>query len=115
LSDAAPVSAQPAANSESKSQITAIRGIVLIITADHSNLTEEFRLLDANGGQLAYRQTDFKTIPSELEECALIDGASRWQILTRIVVPLDCWRCGRAATRSMRRSRRRRRSPSSSR
>jgi multiple sugar transport system permease protein len=30
----------------------------------------------------------FKTIPFELEECALIDGASRWQILTRIVVPL---------------------------
>ena len=30
----------------------------------------------------------FKTIPYELEECALIDGASRWQILTRIVVPL---------------------------
>ena len=30
----------------------------------------------------------FKTIPYELEECALIDGATRWQILTRIVVPL---------------------------
>jgi multiple sugar transport system permease protein len=30
----------------------------------------------------------FKTIPYELEECALIDGASRWQILVRIVVPL---------------------------
>ena len=30
----------------------------------------------------------FKSIPYELEECALIDGASRWQILTRIVVPL---------------------------
>ena len=30
----------------------------------------------------------FKTIPFELEECALIDGASRWQILIRIVVPL---------------------------
>ena len=27
----------------------------------------------------------FKTIPFELEECALIDGASRWQILTKIV------------------------------
>ena len=25
----------------------------------------------------------FKTIPFELEECALIDGASRWQILTQ--------------------------------
>src|SRR6202521_3935326 len=30
----------------------------------------------------------FKTIPFELEECALIDGASRWQILTKIVMPL---------------------------
>jgi multiple sugar transport system permease protein len=30
----------------------------------------------------------FKTIPYELEECALIDGASRWQILTKIIVPL---------------------------
>jgi multiple sugar transport system permease protein len=31
----------------------------------------------------------FKTIPFELEECALIDGASRWQILVRIVLPLS--------------------------
>src|ERR1700739_1197685 len=30
----------------------------------------------------------YKTIPFELEECALIDGASRWQILTKIVLPL---------------------------
>ncbi|HTI45912.1 MAG TPA: carbohydrate ABC transporter permease [Casimicrobiaceae bacterium] len=30
----------------------------------------------------------FKSIPFELEECALIDGASRWQILRRIVLPL---------------------------
>ncbi len=30
----------------------------------------------------------FKTIPYELEECALIDGASRWQILTKVVLPL---------------------------
>ena len=30
----------------------------------------------------------FKTIPYELEECALIDGASRLQILTKIVLPL---------------------------
>jgi len=31
----------------------------------------------------------FKTIPFELEECALIDGASRWQILLQIVLPLS--------------------------
>jgi multiple sugar transport system permease protein len=30
----------------------------------------------------------FKTIPIELEECALIDGASRFQILVRIILPL---------------------------
>ncbi|POR51779.1 carbohydrate ABC transporter permease [Bosea psychrotolerans] len=30
----------------------------------------------------------FKTIPFELEECALIDGANRWQILTKIILPL---------------------------
>lgn len=30
----------------------------------------------------------FKSIPYELEECALVDGATRWQILTRIIVPL---------------------------
>ena len=30
----------------------------------------------------------FKSIPYELEECALIDGASRLQILVRIILPL---------------------------
>jgi multiple sugar transport system permease protein len=30
----------------------------------------------------------FRTIPFELEECALIDGATRWQILTKIILPL---------------------------
>ena len=30
----------------------------------------------------------FKSIPFELEECALIDGATRWQILRKIVLPL---------------------------
>ena len=30
----------------------------------------------------------FKSIPFELEECALIDGASRLQILTKIILPL---------------------------
>ena len=30
----------------------------------------------------------FRTIPFELEECALIDGATRWQILAKIVLPL---------------------------
>ena len=30
----------------------------------------------------------FRSIPYELEECALVDGASRWEILTRIMLPL---------------------------
>ena len=30
----------------------------------------------------------FRTIPYELEECALIDGATRWQILIKIMLPL---------------------------
>lgn len=30
----------------------------------------------------------FKTIPYELEECALMDGASRFQILFKIILPL---------------------------
>ncbi|VTU34229.1 MULTISPECIES: carbohydrate ABC transporter permease [unclassified Variovorax] len=30
----------------------------------------------------------FRSIPAELEECALIDGASRWQVLVKIVLPL---------------------------
>ena len=31
----------------------------------------------------------FRSIPYELEECALIDGASRLQILVRIILPLS--------------------------
>ena len=30
----------------------------------------------------------FRSIPFELEESALVDGATRWQILTRVVLPL---------------------------
>jgi len=30
----------------------------------------------------------FRSIPFELEESALVDGANRWQILSRIIVPL---------------------------
>jgi multiple sugar transport system permease protein len=30
----------------------------------------------------------FRSIPFELEECALIDGATRWQILSKIILPL---------------------------
>lgn len=31
----------------------------------------------------------FRSIPYELEECALVDGANRFQILTKIVLPLS--------------------------
>ena len=34
----------------------------LIITADYLTRTAEFRLLDGHGSQIAFRQTDFKTI-----------------------------------------------------
>lgn len=30
----------------------------------------------------------FRSIPYELEECALVDGASRWEILVKIMLPL---------------------------
>ena len=30
----------------------------------------------------------FKTVPKELEEQALIDGASRWRAMTRVILPL---------------------------
>ena len=31
----------------------------------------------------------FRSIPYELEECALIDGATRWEILVKIILPLS--------------------------
>ena len=31
---------------------------------------------------------DFRSIPMELEECALVGGANRWQILVKIIFPL---------------------------
>jgi multiple sugar transport system permease protein len=31
----------------------------------------------------------FRSIPYELEECALMDGANRWQILIKIMLPLS--------------------------
>src|SRR3546814_2965015 len=30
----------------------------------------------------------FRSTPYEIEECALIDGATRWQILVKIILPL---------------------------
>jgi multiple sugar transport system permease protein len=31
----------------------------------------------------------FRSIPFELEECAMIDGATRWEILVKIILPLS--------------------------
>ena len=45
--------------------------------------------MPAQGPSLGFREAvDYcrKTIPIELEECALIDGANRWQNLTKIVL-----------------------------
>ena len=39
-------------------------------------------------GTFLFRQF-FKTIPNDLEEAAILDGASRWTILWRIFVPLS--------------------------
>lgn len=30
----------------------------------------------------------FRSIPFEIEECALIDGATRWQVLLKVILPL---------------------------
>lgn len=38
-------------------------------------------------GIFLLRQT-FKTVPRELEEAALVEGASRWQVLMKVYVPL---------------------------
>jgi hypothetical protein len=40
----------------------------LVIAADYPKRTAEFRLLDGHGSQLAYRQTDFKTIAAGRRE-----------------------------------------------
>jgi len=42
----------------------------------------------ANGFGIFLMRQYFSTIPVELEEAAALDGANRWQILTRIMLPL---------------------------
>ena len=43
----------------------------------------------ANGFGIFLMRQYFVTIPQELEEAATLDGATRWQILTRIMLPLS--------------------------
>jgi multiple sugar transport system permease protein len=43
----------------------------------------------ANGFGIFLMRQYFLTVPAELEEAAAIDGANRWQILWRILVPLS--------------------------
>jgi multiple sugar transport system permease protein len=43
----------------------------------------------ANGYGIFLMKQYFSTIPVELEEAATLDGASRWQVLTRIILPLS--------------------------
>ena len=43
----------------------------------------------ANGFGIFLMRQYFTTIPKELEEAATLDGANRWQILTRIMLPLS--------------------------
>ena len=73
-------------------------GVVMLIPL--YILLDELGLLDSlTGLALVYSTTAipfctwnlkgyFDTIPRELEEAALMDGASRWTIFTRIVLPL---------------------------
>ncbi len=35
------------------------------------------------------RRGDFRDVPVEVEESALVDGASRWRVLTRLTLPLS--------------------------
>jgi multiple sugar transport system permease protein len=43
----------------------------------------------ANGFGIFLMRQYFVTIPMELEEAATLDGANRWQILTKIMLPLS--------------------------
>ncbi len=43
----------------------------------------------ANGFGIFLMRQYFVTIPQELEEAATLDGATRWQILTNIMLPLS--------------------------
>ncbi len=43
----------------------------------------------ANGFSIFLMRQYFISIPQELEEAATLDGANRWQILTRIMLPLS--------------------------
>lgn len=43
----------------------------------------------ANGYGIFLMRQYFATIPVELEEAATLDGANRWQVLTRIILPLS--------------------------
>lgn len=43
----------------------------------------------ANGFGIFLMRQYFLTVPAELEEAAAIDGANRWQILWRVLVPLS--------------------------
>jgi multiple sugar transport system permease protein len=43
----------------------------------------------ANGYGIFLMRQYFSTIPVELEEAATLDGADRWQILARIILPLS--------------------------
>jgi hypothetical protein len=44
----------------------------LVVTADTHTRSAEFRLLDTNGGQIAYRQTDFTAVAAARQQ-ALFD------------------------------------------
>lgn len=43
----------------------------------------------ANGFGIFLMRQYFVTVPKELEEAAMLDGANRWQILTKVMLPLS--------------------------
>ena len=49
-------------------------------------------------------KTFIDEVPRELDEAALIDGATTWQLLWRVILPLACraWRRARSSSSSSR-------------
>lgn len=43
----------------------------------------------ANGFSILLMRQHFASIPIELEQAATLDGANRWQVLTRVILPLS--------------------------
>jgi multiple sugar transport system permease protein len=67
---------------------SALAGYALARLEFHGKKTVSL-LIIANGFSIFLMRQFFTTIPLELEQAATLDGANRWQILTRIILPLS--------------------------